>query len=158
MTLLYSHVHPVKREGWRDQADCFTPPSALSLWLVVPRGFATSRTQRLTSMGVRPTGMRDRVRGVRCDTRLEDLRDFAKPSPCDRSADRPFHSGGEKLATDFSLFCREKAWVWRANRKLGQHRVPSVFLFHRAPFIMLRQSVKFARVAPAVRRDEKGDT
>lgn len=47
-TPLPSHPIGDGSEGWRD----FRPSETLTLWPVVPRGFATWRTERLTSMGV----------------------------------------------------------------------------------------------------------
>lgn len=88
-----------------------------------PRGFATWRTQRLTSMGVRPTGLGEGNR-VKRDAMLGEIAYVILRNPPSRD-----------LAFPFPLPV-EKAWVWRASRKLGHDRVPSVFLV-RPTFITL---------------------
>lgn len=69
-------------------------PSIDSLWPVVPRGFAASRTLGLTSMGVRPT------EGEGLQGEDAHLRDFAKPST--------IAFGRSTVSTGFSLFVAGK--------------------------------------------------
>lgn len=148
-----------RNSGGSRDATALSPPSphqgdggtvsplhqALSLRPAVPRGFATSRIQTLTSMGVRPTrGLKGRWGRRGRDAILSTKTCAILRNPRRRAiarADRPslflspFLSlsfsldGGERLATPTFPISSKKAWVWRANRKLGQYRVPSVFLF-----------------------------
>jgi len=102
VTPLYSPVDGVER----DQGDHFAPPLTLSLWPSVPRGFATSRTQRLlTSMGVRSVGMGVGETGGIDVILDEELRDFAKPSAIGRPIDRLDEAKSSRLS--FHL-CRKR--------------------------------------------------
>jgi len=130
VTLLYFHSC---RRGGGTISPLYQPPLSLAGHATEIRHFADSKTDvnGSSSCGV---GERDRGK-MRYD---EDLRDFAKSSVCDHTANCP--SQRRRKACDFVfLSLSKKTWVWRLNRKLSQYRVPSIFLF-RPTFITLSVS------------------
>lgn len=147
--LAWRHCILISSQETLDVCVCFAPPSTLTLWLVMPRGFVTSRTQRLTSMGVGPLV----EAGAREDVVLDgSLRDFAKLSAIDCLDG----GGGEKLATSFSLCWKRRGC--RAETQLISRavRFPFSFNFHHAQLGLRESSRARRRGARLGRKWEKG--